>query len=157
MKRANNLAALRDGLPRYSQALHRPVVEVFRVTSGALCCELEGSLIVGGLFAIEHGRLEVFIEHVVRLPQEFSDPLCRVTHGIQELLRGRKFRGISIIAAGDVLFDFGRYGIRFDRLTKEARLQLHRDGDQCWELPEDDHISMQEQMDRIFRKPDTLS
>ncbi len=131
-------------LPNYSKALGRRVVTVYQIET-VLCCQLDGDLLVGAHFAVEHQDLEIIAGELKDLPLPFADPLCRLPHSMRFLLVGRRFRGFIDFHNGDALFNFGRYGIKYVRQTGLAHLAISIDKPTFWDLPEDAHLSISEQ------------
>jgi hypothetical protein len=115
---AENVRELIETLKHYPEALGKKVVGVFKIDA-AICCRLQNGLIIGALFAVEHGELEVILLHEQHLPQEFrpSEPLP-----IQRVLEGLPFGGFILLADGNLGFRFGEYILRFVKRDRTANL-----------------------------------
>ena len=139
------------GLNRYKEALGRRMKAVFQVKK-VLSCELDGGFILAGQIAMETGDVEVLLDVISELPRMFRDPNLRSAHPLELLFVGRKFRGIiPSPVASDVSFDFGRYRLRFIPERGEVILDIGCLGPESWDLPEDAHLSIEEQLENAER------
>jgi hypothetical protein len=130
--------------PHYNNALGRRVVRVFRVDA-IMCCELEGGYLVGGQIAIEHGNVEIVLDQITHLPEEFA-PALHASHPMQMWLIGRKFRGLQACSmSGNVAINFGRYALLFVRDSGITTIGIGMDKPEHCDLPEDAHLSITEQ------------
>jgi hypothetical protein len=141
---------LSNELVHYNKSLGRRVVAVFQVEE-IMCCELDGGLLVAGVIAKEHGKVEIMLGPITGLSPRFR-PAVRVPTPLQLLLVGRKFRGIlSSPKSGDVFLDFGRYRIQFFRQDGLVVLLIGTDAPESCDLAEDLHCSIDEQI-AVFRE-----
>lgn len=115
---AEDVRELIKALKLYPEALGKKVVCVFQADA-AVCCRLQNDLIIGGLFAVEHGELEVILLHEHDLPKEFrrSQPLP-----VQRVLEGLPFGGFILLADGNLGLRFGGYVLRFVKRDRTAIL-----------------------------------
>jgi hypothetical protein len=145
MNTAFSTKQLSNRLRHYNESLGRRVVSVFQVEA-IMCCELEGGLLVGGQIAEEHYNVEIVLGLITELLPMFG-PALRVPHPMQLLLVGRRFRGfLTSPKNGDVSLEFGRYRIRFIRQDLIAVLEIGTDRPESCDLPEDSHLSINEQL-----------
>jgi hypothetical protein len=121
-------------------------VSVFYVEA-VICCELDNGVLVGCQVAEEHGQIEVVLAPATDLPVEFTTSRQPAPSGLRWVLVGRKFRGLfGHQKTGDLILDFGRYRLRCDRAKGTAYLEIGIDGPESHDLPEDKHLSVDEQI-----------
>lgn len=138
---------------RHPEVFGQSVSAIFQLERERLMCiQMENNLIFGFQYAIEHGDAELFLGTTDELQAMFSERDLRITHPMEFIIRGRRFRAVGLGDDGGFVLDFGRYRIKCERSSQLAKLEFRRDYHNYCELPEDYIVGPEEQLAQAAQK-----